>query len=643
MKRLLTFIIGLLLTLNSFAQHKLKEDDVFAKFGEVYFTFQITDVQQINALTKIISIDNVKGNTVWAYANVKEFKAFKKTGLSYTLLQHPSELVHIDVSDSPEQVLEWNYYPTYEAYESIMYQFAADHPDICKVITICSLFSGRKILAVKISDNINVDEDEPKFLYTSSMHGDETTGYPNMLHLIDYLLSNYGSNQRVTNIVNNIEIYINPLANPDGTYHGGNSSVNGAIRYNGNSVDLNRNYPDPQDGQHPDGESWQPETVGFMNFASAHHISMSANFHGGYEVVNYPWDTWPRLHADDNWWQYVSREYADTVHANSTGGYMTAENNGITNGYAWYEANGGRQDYMTYFQHGRECTIELSDTKLVPASQLLTYWTYNYRSFLNYMEQSLYGIRGVVTDSVTGQPLQTKVMIIGHDIDSSQVYANLPIGDYHRLIKAGIYSLTFSSPGYHTKTIKNISVSDKNTTWLNVQLYDGSVIPDFTSDLTSLTAGGTVHFEDQSYSSPTNWLWTFEGGTPSNSTDENPAVVYNSAGTFSVSLTASNSNSSNTITKDAYITCNSGVGIEVAEYQWLKVFPNPASGDAVVIKSQIPLKEVSIINLLGQVMKHASVSGNSYVMPVNGLTKGIYSIEAISDNLKVTHQRLIIR
>jgi PKD repeat protein len=762
MKHLLLLTLGILLTLNTIAQQPLKADDVFAKYGEVYFTFQITDATKVHSLTNIISIDNVKGNTVWAYANRKEFAAFKKTGLAYSLLPHPSELIHLDVSDNPKEVLDWNYYPTYEAYENIMFQFAADHPDICKIITIGSLFSGRKILAAKISDNLNTDEDEPKFLYTSTMHGDETTGYPNMLHLIDYLLTNYGSNQRVTNMVNNMEIYINPLANPDGTYHGGNATVNGAIRYNGNSVDLNRNYPDPQDGQHPDGESWQPETVAFMNFASAHHINMSANFHGGYEVVNYPWDTWPRLHADDNWWQYVSREYADTAQANSPSGYMNAENNGITNGYAWYEANGGRQDYMTYFQHGRECTIELSYTKLIPASQLVSYWNYNYRSFLNYMEQSFYGVRGIVTDSVTGQPLRAKVRIIGHDIDSSEVYANLPVGDYHRLIKSGEYVFTFSAPGYITKTIGNVTVSDKNTTWLNVQLYDGSVIPAFTADVTSLPMGGTVHFTDQTYGNPTSWLWAFEGGTPPYSTEQNPSVVYNTPGVYSVSLSAANAGPSHTLIKNDYITvtedylmgtstvttcsgnfsdpggtgnyannidavmtflpaddvkmikvdftsfeleadagctkhwfrifdgadtnatligtycvtdspgsilashggltfqfhsdsennamgwtaqiqCDSGVGIEEPVYEWLKVFPNPASGEAVVIESQIPLREVRLINLLGQVERSFDVSGSRFVMPLDNINAGLYTVEVISQKQAVYRQKLIIK
>ena len=475
MKRIFTLLICSLFAWNASAQEKLNADDVFSQFGEVYFTFELSDAQSIHTLTKIISIDNVKGSTVWAYANKKEFSSFTKTGIRYTLLKHPAELVKAEVTDSPAQVLTWNYYPTYSAYENLMLQFQTLYPDICQLVTIGTLPSGRKILAAKISGNVGVDEDEPEFMYVSSLHGDETAGYITMLHLIDYLLTNYGTSQRITNMVNTMEIYINPLANPDGTYSGGNNSVNGATRYNANYVDLNRNFSDPQDGQHPDGEIWQPETVAAMNFATSRHITMSANFHGGAEVVNYPWDTWTRLHADDNWWKFVSREYADTVHLHSSGGYLTDLDNGITNGYAWYSISGGRQDYMTYFQHGREATIELSYDKLLPTSQLINHWNYNYRSLLNYMEQSLYGIRGIVTDSATGAPLHAKIFIAGHDIDSAQVYANLPVGDYHRLLKAGNYTLKFSSPGYPSKTFSNIAVSDKNTVRLDVQLYKGSM------------------------------------------------------------------------------------------------------------------------------------------------------------------------
>ena len=129
------------------------------------------------------------------------------------------------------------------------------------------------------------------------MHGNELTGYVLMLRLIDDLLNGY-SNGLYQDVINEIDIWINPLANPDGAYATGDQSVSGATRNNANWVDLNRNYPDPQDGQHPDGNAWQEETLIFMNLADSIPFSMSCNFHTGAEVFNYPWDTWSNLTAD---------------------------------------------------------------------------------------------------------------------------------------------------------------------------------------------------------------------------------------------------------------------------------------------------------------------------------------------------------
>lgn len=442
--------------------------------GEVYFSFQLNDLTQIPEFSKTISISSIKGNTVYAYANRKEFSGFSNKNTDFTVLTAPSELYPVQMSSDPKQVLTWNYYPTYNAYETLMINFAADHPAICKLITIATLASGRKILALRISDNVNTEENEPEFLYTSSIHGDELTGAILMLHLADYLLSGYGTDTRITKMVNNFDIVICPLANPDGTYKGGNSTVNGATRYNANSVDLNRNYPDPQAGQHPDGNATQPETVAFMNFAAQNTFTMSVNFHGGSEVVNYPWDTWAKVSADDTWWKYVCKEYADTVHINSPVGYMTLYPSGITNGYAWYQITGGRQDYMNYYQHCREATIELSDTKLLTvASQLVDYWNYNYRSLLNYIEQSGYGLHGLVTDSLSGAPLQAKVFT-NFDKDSSNVNTDPQVGDYHRPLKAGSYNVTYSASGYLSKTI-TVQVSDRQTTIRNVKLLKGTL------------------------------------------------------------------------------------------------------------------------------------------------------------------------
>ncbi len=556
-KFLATLCLTLAVSISSFAQQINNEinkaNHLLQERGEVYFSFSLNDQSQIESLSRIISIDDIKGRTVYAYANMKEFLEFTKKGIEIQVLTPPSMLVDAAMSSSNDQPLAWDYYPTYSNYENIMSQFVADHPDIARLITIGTLSSGRKLLAVKISDNPDVEENEPEFLYTSSIHGDETTGYILLLHLIDYLLTNYSSNDRITDLVNGIEIYINPLANPDGTYHGGNNTVNGATRYNANSIDLNRNYPDPEDGQHPDGNAWQPETIAFMNFAQQHTFTMSANFHGGTEVLNYPWDTWPRLAADNSWWIYVCREYADTVHLHAPANYMNEYVNGITNGYAWYTISGGRQDYMNYFRHCREVTAEISDTKLLPANQLLSHWEYNYRSLLNYLNQSIYGLHGLVTDSITGEPLPAKIFISGFDIDSSNVYTDPDVGDYHRLLKAGTYNVTFSSTGYLSKTF-TVQIADKQKVTLNVQLFDGSLIPAFTADKTNVNPGAEIQFTDKSAGSPTGWYWEFEGGTPATSSAKNPVVSYYSYGLFDVKLKITRQNSSDSVVMADYIS-----------------------------------------------------------------------------------------
>ena len=450
------------------AEQILKERD------EVYFSFKLekgTDYKvQLKSIIRIISIDNVKNNMVFAYANANEYEKFTQLGYEIQVLTAPSLLLSREILDAKGKLSDWDFYPTYQQYLGIMNQFAADYPDLCEVVNIGESVNGRKLRVLHIGDSLGIEQDEPEVFFTSSMHGDEITGYVLMLRLAEYLLENYGTDDRITNMVNSIDIWINPSANPDGTYAGGDFTVSGATRGNANLINLNRNYPDPQWGPHPDGNSYEPETMAFMEFAEEHHFALSVNIHGGAEVANYPWDTWSWLCADTDWWEHVCRQYADTCHINSPNGYFVDLDNGVTNGYAWYPVAGGRQDYMNYYLQCREFTLEISGIKLPPPEQLPDFWEYNYRSFLNYLEQSLYGLRGLVTDEVTGDALHAEIYIEDYDEDSSQVFSYPPVGDYHRFLSTGTYDVTFQAEGYYPQVIENVSVTNDNTTFLNVQL-----------------------------------------------------------------------------------------------------------------------------------------------------------------------------
>jgi len=519
-------------------------DRLFENTGEVYFSFRNEPGLNISQITKMVAIDYLDGKMVKAFANRRQFEAFLELGIPYTLLKRPSETADIQMMSDGENYGRTKIttaYPTYVQYEALMAQFAADYPGICKLVNLGTLASGRKLWALKISDNVNQREYEPQFLYTSSMHGDETAGYPMMLNLIDYLLTNYGSNARVNRLVNNMEIWINPLANPDGTYRGGNNTVAQATRFNLNNVDLNRNYPDPRMGSHPDGNPHQQETKIFMDWADTMDLVMAANLHGGIELINYPWDTWNNITADRNWWVSQSFKYADSAQANSPAGYFSAnipggDRPGVTNGHNWYEVAGGRQDYMNWWKHCREVTLELSNTKLIPNNQIINHWNYNRGALLSFMEASLQGIKGIVRDSCTGQPIKAKVFVNNHDIDSSFVYTSLPVGNFHRPITAGTWSITISANGYQSKTFNNISVSEFGEAEIVTALSPLS--PKAAALVaSSFSCEGRFDFKDIS-GNATNWNWNFGDGTTS--TIQSPSHVYQQAGSYTVTLSTGN-------------------------------------------------------------------------------------------------------
>jgi PKD repeat protein len=92
-------------------------------------------------------------------------------------------------------------------------------------------------------------------------------------------------------------------------------------------------------------------------------------------------------------------------------------------------------------------------------------------------------------------------------------------------------------------------------------------VANFTANVTTVTAGGNVQFTDLSVYNPTTWSWSFPGGTPATFNGQNPPpIVYNTPGTYNVSLTVSNGNGNDVQTNTNYITVTAASGCEMINY-----------------------------------------------------------------------------
>ena len=336
------------------------------------------------------------------------------------------------------------------------------YPGLCKRYDLGLSFQGRHLWALKISDNVLVEENEPEFKYIATMHGDEIVGTKMCMMLIDYLMANYGSDTQVTGIIDGVELWIVPLMNPDGY------DRSPRTRYNAQGIDLNRNFPEWMNGDPntPDGRATEVQVI--MNWSFGHTFTASANLHGGALVVNYPFDN-DGLGSvfsptpDEDMFVYVSEQYSQYNLPMWNGSFY----HGITNGAAWYSIDNGMQDWNYRYMGNNELTIELGNTKQPSASQIPTYWNDNRQSMLAYIETCLIGVGGLVTDVDTGEPIAATVTVVGRD---HPIYTDPEVGDYHRMLMPGTYSLRFEAAGYDSLVVPDVVVSAGDATELNVQL-----------------------------------------------------------------------------------------------------------------------------------------------------------------------------
>ena len=316
-------------------------------------------------------------------------------------------------------------YPSHAQITAKLQAAAAKYPSIMKLISIGKSVKGKELWVMKISDNVNVDEVEPEFKYISSMHGDEITGREMTVSLIEEMGAKYGSDSEITEIVNNSEVYIMPSMNPDGSER--------KQRANANGTDLNRNFPDlsATNGNTTSGVEIENQHV--MKFQSGRKISLSANFHGGTIVANYPWDSTYDRHPLDGLVQELSLSYAELNPEMSSSSEFA---HGITNGADWYVVKGGMQDWSCFFYNDLQITLEVSHSKYPDYRDIPGFYKSNRNSMVNYMKQVHRGAgfkinRSTISGTVAIKQVSPVSLNLGsYAFNSSEFYKVLPEGQY---------------------------------------------------------------------------------------------------------------------------------------------------------------------------------------------------------------------
>jgi hypothetical protein len=426
------------------------------------------------------------------------------------------------------QIFPDKYHTYAEAYAELQ-SLAASHPSICRIDSLG--FSNRdsvKIFALKISDNPAVDEDEPAALISSGVHGDEILGPEVAIGFAKDIIQKYDlGDTAAMNYINNIEIFIVPLVNPDGHIwvEQGHTSwrkdrtdndLNGIIDSH-DGVDNNRNYdfgwtidagdsvtsPDSlmYKGPYPFSEAENRAIAAFgLKYKPLVALDYHSPTYGRPEVAYYNWYWYSSqgghgMAPDETMMGDICRQYASRIIDDA--------------GDSCYEARRGlvnKGDFKTYF-YGNfgsiAFSVEISDTTIQDTS-MIDGIIARHLPAQYYMMQRILGpgVTGVIRDSITLAPLEAEVQVLERiNADINPRYSRGDFGRFRRVLTAGSYTLRFIKSGYNTRDLI-VTVGSGAPTIASVKLYPTNPPqPPAAPQLISPANIATI------YTTQTNFVW----------------------------------------------------------------------------------------------------------------------------------------
>ncbi|HSQ79346.1 MAG TPA: M14 family metallopeptidase [Candidatus Bathyarchaeia archaeon] len=246
------------------------------------------------------------------------------------------------------------------------------HPGLATLNEIGRTLEGRPIYALKISDNAAVDEHEPAVLFTGCHHAREWISVEVPYLFGAYLLEAYASDAAVRALVDASEVWIVPIANPDGLqytldvyrYWRKNRRANADGTF---GVDINRNYgyawgfDDAGSSPQPGSDVYrgaapfsEPETAAVRGLIQAHDIRALISFHSFGQDILYPWGFTAQPAPTDAEFGAVGRTMAGLIEAVNGTVYVSGEAS-----RALYVTNGDLVDWAYSLAGAPSYTIEL--------------------------------------------------------------------------------------------------------------------------------------------------------------------------------------------------------------------------------------------------------------------------------------------
>ncbi|MEW6250173.1 MAG: M14 family zinc carboxypeptidase [Planctomycetota bacterium] len=390
-----------------------------------------------------------------------------------------------------EQVGDGAGYPDLAAVIAELQAKAAQYPNLCKFVDLTAAyaqpatFENRHMYAVKVSDNVTVDEDEPAFLIVAEHHAREIVTPVIALYALDQLLSQYGADPTITAIVDRYEIWICPVWNPDGYNYV--FTVNNMWRKNrtvfagGIGCDQNRNYPlgwysscsgsttpssETYKGPSPASES---ETKTMLALGDDRHFGKVLDFHSSgrevlysYRCITHPLTAWLQTEA-----AALGNQCAYGIRTPSADGEHPHWHLGMHGAHAFL------METATSFQPAY-ATAQAEAVRVWPA--------------IRWFFQRPYPLMGRVTDAQTGAPVVATITIDGLNYTNGEVHkSNARFGRYHLFLPPGARTLHFAAEGYVTRDIPVTITTAEQV--LDVGLSRPFTVGDMNCD-------GVVNFDD---------------------------------------------------------------------------------------------------------------------------------------------------